>query len=235
MTKVDESVVLDPLSSSSKDQIMVKYPPTSGLSLPFTGYVTSQSSDPKAIHIGTIFGVKFFLTPSANVCVPAWSVKTVTRLDQAFFSYHTDTIKVLLVLGKDPRKHLHREVVFGDMDLFIICDVKAQEQESNTMRLAQQKDKDKDDAGKIQKSGIYISEKDTRHALPICAGNTVLLIHEGMDLVSSQAGVFFVVCNTYSVLSKHTPYLSISGRCILQRFSKHSHIRCACSFPPTGE
>lgn len=186
MAKVDEAVVLDPSSSSSKEQIMVKYPTPSDLVLPFTGHVTSQSSDPKAIHIGTIFGVKFFLTPSPNVCVPAWSVKTVTRLDQAFFSYHENTIKVLLVLGKDPRKHLQREVVFGDLDLFIICDVKAQEQEANTMRLTQQKDKDKDGKMPAPKSEIYISEEDTRHALLICAGNPVLLIHEGTNLVISQ-------------------------------------------------
>ena len=158
MTKVDDSVVLDPSSSSSKEQIMVKYPTPLDLILPFTGHVTSQTSDPKAIHIGTIFGLKFFLTPSANICVPAWSVKTVTRLDQAFFSYHANSIKVLLVLGKDPRKHSRHEVVFGDIDLFIVCDVAAYEQEAEAKRLAQQKDT-------MQKPGTFISEKDTRHAL----------------------------------------------------------------------
>ena len=91
-TSADNFVVIDP--SAAKDMFQVKYPMESGLVLPFLGHVSLSSGDAKAnsVYLTTVFGVNFYIQPVASVCAPAWSVKTVTRHDQAYFALKTNKL-----------------------------------------------------------------------------------------------------------------------------------------------
>lgn len=96
----EENHVLINMSTSTKSEmVMVKYPTSAKLSLPFRGRVTCSPSSNKTPRqfLTKMFGISFFVEPALeNICVPAWSVKSTTRQDQAYFEQVVTKIKMAM-------------------------------------------------------------------------------------------------------------------------------------------
>lgn len=89
-----------------KDQVSVKVPVPDDLCLPFAGTVRLQKPAGKThFKLCSAFGLTFYVCSpgcdllSQDVAVAAWSSKTVTKLDQAFFSEKTLTFFVEAALN----------------------------------------------------------------------------------------------------------------------------------------
>ena len=97
----ETSVSLDLSKTNKTEAIMVKYPTSLGLQLPFRGKVTCNPSGAKAPrHLLTkAFGLNFFVEPpSDNICIPAWSVKTTSRHDLAYFEQIVRKIEIAMLI-----------------------------------------------------------------------------------------------------------------------------------------
>lgn len=96
-----ESVTID-FGVAKKDAVSVRVPVPRTLSLPFMGPVT-QSKGTKGLKICSVFGVDFFIHPcgenlqTADVLVPAWHCKAVTKADQAFFYLAVKSVPLWMV------------------------------------------------------------------------------------------------------------------------------------------
>ncbi len=98
----DDQILVD-FRAAKKDAVTVKLPaptPTS-MALPFVGPL-STTKTPKSIKFCTVFGVDFYINPcgedlqTAEVLVPAWYCRPVTKADQAYFGVSTVTVEVVL-------------------------------------------------------------------------------------------------------------------------------------------
>ena len=112
---VDPGAVLVNIKSAvSKDRVQVKRPVPESVCLPFVGPVVqspTQSVQNKSMKLCDLFGMQFWVTPlsadvtSHQVMVPAWSVKTVAKSDQAFFARKVKTFNMVLsaplITGKE--------------------------------------------------------------------------------------------------------------------------------------
>lgn len=95
-THEDENVVVN--ITSKKVETYVKYPIAHDLELPYVGKVTMVKTR-TSLPFVTLFGVPFWIEDcqSADIMVPAWSCKTVTRADIAYFKMQTKKCKIVLV------------------------------------------------------------------------------------------------------------------------------------------
>ena len=107
--------------AAKKDSVLVKLPAAPGsVSIPFIGPL-SLTKGAKSIKLCNIFGVDFWINPcsedlqSAEVLVPAWHCKTVSKADQAFFTFTTKNVAVNLVALDDSLSSLL--VSLGDFPL----------------------------------------------------------------------------------------------------------------------
>lgn len=91
-----------------KDQVSVKVPVPDDLCLPFAGTVRLQKPAGNGkghFKLCSAFGLTFYVCSpgcdllSQDVAVAAWSSKTVTKMDQAFFSEKTSTFFVEATLN----------------------------------------------------------------------------------------------------------------------------------------
>lgn len=95
----EESVIIN--LAGKKTEAFIKLPIPSDLKLPFIGSV-SQIKSKNALPLATLFGVPFFVesrggeAQSSDVFVPAWTVKTVSKVDQAFLQVKTEQFHLLL-------------------------------------------------------------------------------------------------------------------------------------------
>ncbi len=96
-TGENENVIVN--LSSKKIETYVGYPIKEDLELPYVGKVTMIKTK-TSLPLVTLFGVPFFVEDcqSADIMVPAWSCKSVTRADIAYFKMKTSPIKLLLVV-----------------------------------------------------------------------------------------------------------------------------------------
>ena len=70
--------------------------------LPFMGTVTQSAGGGGKrlanISLCSVCGLDFFLEAPSSVCVPAWSVKAVNRVDQAYFEMKTAPVKCFVAV-----------------------------------------------------------------------------------------------------------------------------------------
>ena len=102
LSRGDDHILVD-FRAAKKDAVTVKLPaptPTT-MALPFVGPL-STTKTPKNIKFCTVFGVDFYINPcgedlqTAEVLVPAWYCRPVTKADQAYFAVSTVTVGVTL-------------------------------------------------------------------------------------------------------------------------------------------
>eukprot|EP00438_Fugacium_kawagutii_P029202 Skav229537 [mRNA] locus=scaffold568:49055:58809:- [translate_table: standard] len=87
--------------SSKKLETYVKYPISEDVELPYVGRV-SMVKTKNSFPFVNLFGVQFWIEDcqSADILIPAWTSKTVTRSDIAYFSMKTTKCKVVLIRPK---------------------------------------------------------------------------------------------------------------------------------------
>lgn len=100
--------------SSKKIETYVGYPIEKTLELPYVGKVTMIKTK-TSLPFVTLFGVPFYIEDcqSADIMVPAWSCKSVTRADIAYFKMKTSRVKLLLVVRKHPSQPSESKVEEG--------------------------------------------------------------------------------------------------------------------------
>lgn len=100
-----DSVFLNLQSQDSKSRVQIKRPVSKDLCLPFAGPVTQNPQvvkDGKGFHVTTLFGLPFYISAlsgdvlSQDVLVPAWTVRSVTKADAAYFLPGSTKAQVLL-------------------------------------------------------------------------------------------------------------------------------------------
>lgn len=95
-----ENILVD-FGKGKKDAVTVKLPLPSQMILPFMGPV-SQSKGTKGIKVCSVFGIDFYIHPcgehlqTAEVLVPAWHSKAVTKADQVYFSVGVKTVRIYM-------------------------------------------------------------------------------------------------------------------------------------------
>ena len=93
------SSVLVDFGKARKDSVAVQLPVPSDLCFPYMGPI-SQNKGAKGLKICSLFGIDFYIHPcsenlqSAEVLVPAWSAKAVTKADQAYFNLATKNVPI---------------------------------------------------------------------------------------------------------------------------------------------
>lgn len=104
ISQADMSCVFLNIQGKVQDRIQVKRPVPSGLRLPFAGLVTQQPPKDigKVMNLCRVFGMDYYISPMHNdvlqheVVVPAWSVRGVSKADQAYFQQEKLTFSVIL-------------------------------------------------------------------------------------------------------------------------------------------
>lgn len=84
--------------ASKRMETYVKYPIDSKLVLPYIGKVT-QVKTSTSLPFVTLFGVNFYIDEmkNADVLLPAWTCKTVTRADIAYFKLEKSFYRLALI------------------------------------------------------------------------------------------------------------------------------------------
>ena len=94
--------VLVNISRKSSDMFSIRYPTPALMRLPFMGTVTQSAGGGGKrlanISLCSVCGLDFFLEAPSSVCVPAWSVKAVNRVDQAYFEMKTAPVKCFVAV-----------------------------------------------------------------------------------------------------------------------------------------
>ena len=95
-TQENENVLVN--MSAKKTETFVKFPICPDLQLPFVGKVTMMKTK-HSLPFVTLFGVPFWIDDcqSVDILIPAWSCKTVTRADIAYFKMQTKKCKVVII------------------------------------------------------------------------------------------------------------------------------------------
>ena len=104
ISQADMSSVFLNMQGKAQDRIQVKRPVPSGLRLPFAGAVTQQPPKDigKIMYLCRVFGMDYYISPMHSdvlqheVVVPAWSVRGVSKADQAYFQQEKLTFSVIL-------------------------------------------------------------------------------------------------------------------------------------------
>ena len=87
--------------AAKKAEVFVKFPIPEELNLMYVGKVTLVKTK-TSVPFVKMFGVQFFVDDpqNADILMPAWQCKTVTRADVAYFKLVENTCRVLFVIEK---------------------------------------------------------------------------------------------------------------------------------------